>query len=301
MNERMLAAARARRDGYRALADKPSKRRSVETEDAPSAARSHLRVIQGERGDGQTVRATVNSDGTVTVGGMASVTEQGYEMYDMFGPYNEVVSLDAFDKALSADPLVEFTLNHNRGGGLPMAHTRNGTLSLSTVKEGDETGLAYRADVDPSRSDVADMVKALERGDLAEASFKFRIVRGQWSPDYTEYRIEEVDLERGDVSAVNFGANPLATSAVRSLDRTVRALDPEDVNMLTQAMALFTAIDNIVDEAQETLAAYLKVPNPDADEMQENSRVRPEIRRRPDQIVADDEIQHRTIPGYPAA
>jgi HK97 family phage prohead protease len=147
---------------------------------------------------------------------MASVTEQPYEMWDMFGPYTETVALGAFDKTLAANPTVEFTLNHNRGGGAPMASTRNGTLELAAVKDGDLTGLSYDAQVDATRNDVSDMVKALDRGDLAEASFKFGITRGQWSPDFTEYRIEEVDMDGGDVTAANFGANPYATSSLRA-------------------------------------------------------------------------------------
>jgi phage head maturation protease len=137
-------------------------------------------------------------------------------MWDMFGPYTEIVGLDAFDNTLAAGATVEFTLNHNRGGGAPMASTRNGTLILAAVKESDPTGLAYDAEVDPTRNDVGDMIKALDRGDLAEASFKFGIVRGQWSPDYMEFRIEEVNMDGGDVTAANFGANPLATSGLRS-------------------------------------------------------------------------------------
>lgn len=148
------------------------------------------------------------------VAGFASVTDTPYEMHDMFGPYTEVVALDAFDATLAADPLVEMTLNHNRGGGLPMAHTRNGTLVLSSVKDGDTTGLWYEGTVDPSRHDVSDMLKAMERGDLAESSFKFSITSGQWSPDFMEYHINAVDLHRGDVSPVNFGANPNATSGL---------------------------------------------------------------------------------------
>lgn len=42
--------------------------------------------------------------------------------------------------------------------------------------------------------------------------------------------------------------------------------DPADQNMLTQALGWLSAIDNIVDDAQETLAGYLEVPNPDTDE-----------------------------------
>jgi len=204
-------AAQLRAEGsrYSSPAARPSERRAAEPTDASTGVRVNLRaeaVVRAKAEDGAE---------RTTVGGLASVTERGYEMYDWAGPYTEIVALDAFDATLAANPLVEFTLNHNRGGGLPMAHTRNGTLTLSVVKDGEDTGLEYAADVDPTRSDVADMLKALERGDLAEASFKFRIVRGQWSPDYTEYRILEVDLERGDVSAVNFGANPAATSTLR--------------------------------------------------------------------------------------
>lgn len=231
-------AAAARRDGYAAPADRPSQRRMAEATDAPHAA--PVAGIGVER------RAVVRDGADVTephVVGLACRTEVGYEMYDMFGAYTEIVSLGAFDQTLAQNPLVEFTLNHARNGGAPMAHTRNGTLALAVVKDGAETGLTYDALVDPTRGDVADAVKALDRGDLAEASFKFRIVRGQWSPDYTEYRIDEVDLHRGDVSAVNFGANPLATSGLR--------------------------------EKREPMA----------------------VRRQPHEIVPDDEVRIRTIPG----
>lgn len=150
----------------------------------------------------------------VRVVGYASTTEQPYEMHDMFGPYTEVVTRGAFGATLARSPLVEFTVNHGAGGSIPMAHTRNGTL---TIVE-DEVGLRYEAIVDPSRTDVADLLKALERGDVAESSFKFRIDRGIWSPDYTEFRIDQADLDRGDVSAVNFGANPNTTSGLARED-----------------------------------------------------------------------------------
>lgn len=191
------AAAEARATGARDVTARPSQRRHAGWIDGATPARVE-RAFD--------VRATGKS--TPVVATFASVTDTPYEMYDMFGPYTEVVALDAFDATLAAGPSVEFTLNHGAGGGLPMAHTRNGTLDLSVLKDGDTTGLWYEASVDPTRTDVADMLKAMERGDLAESSFKFRIVRGQWSPDWMEYHIHEIDIDRGDVSAVNFGANP---------------------------------------------------------------------------------------------
>lgn len=204
-------AAAARAESTRGAADRPTQRRSAEAIDAPRHARVSLESVQ--------VRAKADT-AEASVTGMASVTEHAYEMYDFFGPYTEIVSADAFDKTLAADPVVEFTLNHNRGGGAPMASTRNDTLALSVVKDAAQTGLAFDASVDTTRTDVADMVKAMQRGDLAEASFKFTIERGQWSPDYTEFRILEVNMNGGDVTAANFGANPAAWSSLREAPTT---------------------------------------------------------------------------------
>ena len=204
MTDVRLQAALERAAQMRQVTDRPQQRRGS-SEGVTAFARGTLLSAE--------VRAKGDTSSTVVVG-YASVTESPYDMYDFFGPYTEVVSRGAFEKTLSASPLVEFTVNHGAGGGLPMAHTRNSTLTLSE----DETGLRYEATVDPTRSDVADMLKALERGDLAEASFKFRIDSGQWSPDYSEFRINAVDLANGDVSAVNFGANPAASSGLRAGD-----------------------------------------------------------------------------------
>lgn len=254
----LATAAHARAAGVAARADRPRERRSERGTSLHAPATTAFARI------GVDSRATDGSASSTQIGGYASVTESPYEMYDFFGPYTEVVSRGAFAVTLATSPLVEYTLNHGKtGSGIPMAHTRNGTLTLAE----DDTGLSYLATVDPRRTDVADVLLALSRGDLAEASFKFSITAGTWSPDYTEFRIAQVDIEHGDVSTVNFGANPAATSALRAAigkAQTGRALDPEDVNMLTQALGWFTALDMIVDEAQESLAAYLKVPNPDS-------------------------------------
>lgn len=198
-------AAEARAVGARDVSARPSQRRHSADAESTSPARVARRFE---------VRAA--GPKSSRVGGFASVTDTPYEMWDMFGPYTELVSSTAFDATIARSPLVEFTLNHGAGGGIPMAHTRNDTLTLSVIQGTEENGLFYEADVDLSRSDVADMVKAMERGDLAESSFKFTIVRGQWSADWTEYHIEEIDINRGDVSAVNFGANPFTSTGLRA-------------------------------------------------------------------------------------
>jgi HK97 family phage prohead protease len=143
--------------------------------------------------------------------GYASVTERAYEMWDWLGPYMEIVSADAFDTTLKAAPEVVYRFNH---AGTPMARTTNGRLELWA----DDQGLGDRAWLNPKRSDVEQMVTAIRDGDVTEQSFMFTIVAGQWSPDYTEYRITEVDLDRGDVGPVTYGANPYTSVAARSGD-----------------------------------------------------------------------------------
>lgn len=152
------------------------------------------------------------SDGGPTrVEGYASVVEQGYEMWDWLGSYTEVVRSGAFTRTLNASPQVQLLLNH---GGLAMAYTKAGTLRLAE----DTTGLHMAADVNPARGDVRDMLAALDDGDVDEMSFAFRVTRQQWSPDFDQRDILEVDIHRGDVSVVNFGANPLTSVSARGLD-----------------------------------------------------------------------------------
>ncbi|MER7814077.1 HK97 family phage prohead protease [Streptomyces sp. NPDC096153] len=166
--------------------------------------------------------------GPTTIEGYASVTEQPFEMWDWLGPYSEVVRTGAFGKTLAENPQVQLLLNH---GGLSMAYTQAGTLRLAE----DTTGLHMEADVNAKRSDVQDMLLALEDGDVDEMSFAFRVTRQQWSPDYDQRDILEVDLHRGDVSVVNFGANP-ATSvgAMRAAD--FDRLDEADARALLERL-----------------------------------------------------------------
>lgn len=161
---------------------------------------SQLRAKKVQRDDGQD---------WYLVEGYASAFEQGYEMWDWYGPYTEIVSAGAADQTLAADPEVVFRFNHE---GTPMAGTRNGRLELWA----DAAGLGERAYLNPKRSDVQLLVQAIEDGDVREQSFMFRITAGQWSPDYSEYRISGFDLERGDVGPVTYGANPHTSVSARS-------------------------------------------------------------------------------------
>lgn len=194
-------AAVARRSAVAAPADRPSQRRC-----APDAGSLSVARITSPR---MVIRASEDKPEELRFSGYATVTEVGYEMYDMYGPYTEVVSREAPALALASNPDVSLVLNHR---GVTLARTLSGTLQLSA----DEVGLLADASMDGRMPSVQDVQFALARGDLTEMSFKFRITQGQWSPDYTEYRIERFDIDRGDVSIVNFGANPHTFGSLRA-------------------------------------------------------------------------------------
>ncbi|MFC6017221.1 HK97 family phage prohead protease [Plantactinospora solaniradicis] len=194
-------AAAARAQGVRQRADRPSQRRSAEPVGSRATARAALSRVE--------LRAAGDGDG-LEFTGHASVTEHAYEMWDWYGPYTEVVSAGAFDQTLSrADLDVPLVLGHDQLRR--MARTTTGTLDLTV----DEDGLAVAARLDPTDADVAYIVPKLRSGLVDEMSFAFRIELGTWSPDYTEYRIDRVDIHRGDVAIVGYGANPATDAGLR--------------------------------------------------------------------------------------
>jgi len=164
-------------------------------------------------------KVTYNDMQLVQLHGVASVYDIRYEMWDMFGPYDEIVDGHAGDETLAAGPDVTFLENHK---GLSMARTVAMPGKLATLIVANEdvpeyatTGLGSNAYVNPKRSDVNDLVIAIEDGQVTEMSFAFMIDEGWWSDDWTTYKITKFDINRGDVSAVNYGANPYTSIALR--------------------------------------------------------------------------------------
>lgn len=197
-------AAELRAAGVAAPADRPSHRRYAEEPSAHVASRVLTRR-------GLEVRDSSGGSG-LDFSGYASVTETPYEMWDFFGPYTEIVSLGAFTKTLAqADLDVPLVLNHDSLRRI--ARTTNDTLALS---EDDIGLLCLAAGLDGADADVAYIAPKIRSGLIDEMSFKFSIVAGMWSPDYTEYRIDQVDIHRGDVAIVGYGANPATSAELRS-------------------------------------------------------------------------------------
>lgn len=223
----------------------------------------------------------VNRDGIdwYLLEGYASAFERSYEMWDMFGPYDEIVSAGAADATLAAGPEVVYRFNH---AGTPMAGTRNGRLDLWA----DDSGLGDRAYLNPKRDDVKLLVQAIEDEDVREQSFMFTITSGQWSPDYTEYRINSFDLDRGDVGPVTYGANPHTTVAARGGDflRSIPNLSP------LVAREAYTLLSQRADVAQPVIltgpgAGSLDAPKIEA-EAQREAKTEPAAEARQGRSVA---------------
>jgi HK97 family phage prohead protease len=206
---------------------------------------------------------------TFTLTGYASTFNEQYDM----GWYLEEVDPAAFNRTLGRNPDVSLLINHD---GLPLARTTSQTLDLST----DSIGLRAQAQLDAGDPDVQRLVPKMRRGDVNKMSFAFRTISDKWEyeSEPMRRRLLEVDIDRGDVSVVTNPANPGTSASVRSLGPNIdavtsalrfleqRGASNEDVvSVLTRALGYFTAIDTIVDNAQDEIAETLGIPNPDDD------------------------------------
>lgn len=189
-------------------------------------ARSTVRDFPGVE---MTLRSASNDagDDELLFDGYSCITGHFYTMYG--GPpygWDECVATGAFRKTLSENADVVLLVNHS---GTPLARTKSGTLTLDE----DDQGEHVVARLNPDDPDVKAIAPKLERGDLDEMSFAFRIVRQRWEDEdgneadpmtAPRRRILEVNQHRGDVAIVNYGANDATFGSLRSLDLALRAL-----------------------------------------------------------------------------
>jgi HK97 family phage prohead protease len=135
-----------------------------------------------------------------TLSAHAAVTGVDYGVLDEYGEFVEHLHPGTFRDTLSRGPDVHLLANHT---GLSLARTRSGTLRLAE----DDRGLRYTGDLDPASPNAQALRSAVQRGDISESSFAFKVTRQEWSDDFQRRDIFAVDIDGGDVSACNFGAN----------------------------------------------------------------------------------------------
>lgn len=147
---------------------------------------------------------------TYSFHGYAATFESPFEMWDMWGDqYFEVLAAGACNRTLANQCDTQFLIGHDNTS-IPLARTKSGTMTLSA----DPSGLEVVVPSLDGRSPIVQsLASAMERGDMDEMSIGFIAVQQQWSPNYDERRITEINLNRGDVSVVCWAANPAANGA----------------------------------------------------------------------------------------
>lgn len=166
------------------------------------------------------------------VEGYATTFGTRYELYD--GVY-EVIDFGALDNADMSD--VIFQANHT---GLPLARTRNNTLSL----ECDSKGLHIMSRLDGSLR-ARDVHEAIKNGLIDRMSWGFIVDEDGYEYDRAEKTMHIVRVKRVlDVSAVSFPANEGTEIHARSLMQAIE----EQEKALKEGKA-----------KRERIAAFLKL------------------------------------------
>lgn len=159
-----------------------------------------------------------------TFEGVASVVNTGYHVRDQWGEYTETILPGAFNRTLKQKADVRLLVNHS---GVPLARSKSGTLKLAA-----DPNLRATATLDPSNPTVQEIRSAMNRGDLDQMSIGFRVRDEEWSSDYTQRSIKEIELF--DVSVVTYPASPTTTASLRSFDAFIAGI--RDVDMTKDQM-----------------------------------------------------------------
>ncbi len=164
-------------------------------------------------------RASSAQDTQTKIGGYAA--KFGARSEDMGAggiKFFEIIEPGFFDNVLGDDCRCLF----NHDANLILGRTKSGTLRIRQ----DRTGLAYDSDLSDEQTYARDLLIAIERGDVSQSSFAFRV-----KPEGQRF-VEQGDtviryLLRGgctrlyDVSPVVYPAYPDATVALREAERAL--------------------------------------------------------------------------------
>jgi len=240
--------------------------RKIDALNAEADSRREMKKIERRTYTVKDVQARSAEDGTMRLSGYAAVFNESSVPL----PFKESIAPGAFRKTLSETPDVRLLINHE---GLPLARTKNGTLKLTE----DERGLLIDAEL-ADTTEGRDIYKLVERGDVDQMSFAFRVIRQKWSEDRSRRVLTEVSLSDGDVSVVTYPAYPTTKVEAREqLKETLTAIKEGREVTGDSLVALKAALQQIsegYDYIEEVKSALeMMVGNSEVDpEMQMDSR-----------------------------
>ena len=150
-------------------------------------------------------------DGKLKFRGHAAVFDEWTEIPSWSGSFMERIARGAFRKVLSDGADVRFLINHD---GLPLARTAAGTM---TLKE-DTKGLRVDAELAPTTL-ARDLAVLLERGDISQMSFGFRVGKHEVEADEENETVKRTITEFSDL----YDVSPVTFPAYEGTDAALRA------------------------------------------------------------------------------
>jgi HK97 family phage prohead protease len=177
------------------------------------------------------VRAT--PDGGATLEGYATVYNFAYDLGGgpSQGGFTEIIASGATAKS-AAEADVRLLVNHD---GIPLARTKSGTMTLQS----DDIGLRVSAQLDPTNPMAASLRSAMERGDMDQMSFAFKVIRDSWDAKYEIRTIHEVKLY--DVSVVTYPASGATVAKLRNDAPSSEMATGRSVEMAKRQLEAITA------------------------------------------------------------
>jgi len=221
--------------------------RKIDALNAEAESRREMKKIERRTYTVKDVQARSAEDGTMRLAGYAAVFNESSVPL----PFKESIAPGAFRKTLTETPDVRLLINHE---GLPLARSKNGTLKLNE----DDRGLYFEAEL-ADTTEARDIYKLVERGDVDQMSFGFRVIRQKWSDDRSRRVLTEVSLADGDVSVVTYPAYP--TTTVEAREKIAKALEAaksgRDVS--PEDMAVLQSVFSDLDEGHEYIMRAFEV------------------------------------------
>ena len=229
-------------------------------------ARSKMKKTERRTFTVRDIEARQAEDGTMRMAGYAAVFNEPSVPL----PFIEKIAPGAFRKTLSETPDVRLLVNHE---GLPMARTKNGTMRLTE----DDKGLYFEAEL-ANTQEARDLYTLVERGDVDQMSFAFRVIRQKWNDDRTERSLTEVSLADGDVSIVTYPAYPATSVEAReALKKAIaqikegREVSGDSLLVLESIFGDLTEGHEYIMKAVEVMAALLGNNGVESEDEEESS------------------------------
>lgn len=249
-------------------------------------SRSNMKKIERRTYTVQDVETRADDDGKLRLSGYAAK----FDSASVPLPFVERIAVGAFRKTLAETPDVRLLVNHE---GLPLARTKNGTLTLTE----DNIGLRFDAELADTQ-ESKDLYALIARGDVDQMSFAFRVIRQKWNEDRTERTLTEVSLADGDVSVVTYPAYPATSVEAREHLRNAiqavkegREISGESLLVLKSVFQDLSEGHDYVMKSVEVMAQLLGMQEAENDTELEDSNYEDEENK----DVLEEEVLGRSI------